>query len=106
MNVIGELTSQIADLPYLELPYDLKPGAPSRRDGVRDRHHAAEVRFANFANIVLHDKRLTYGLDVDRHGLAVVSHGRTRSDMRVRAALVLSVGKVEKPVSNVHLLDG
>ncbi len=64
------------------------------------------MRLANFANVVLHDKRITDGLDVDGHGLAVVSHGCTRGDMCVRAALVLSVGKVEEPVGNVYLLDG
>ncbi len=106
MNVVREFAGLIVDLPGGRFPDDLKLGAPGRRDGVGDRDHAAEVRLANFSNVVLHDERVTYRFNVDRHGSAVVSHCSTRCDMRMRAALVFSVGEVEEPFGNVHLLDG
>jgi hypothetical protein len=53
---------------------------------------------------VLHDQRIANRFYIDGHWPAVIGGVGTSGDMRMGAALILSIGKRKKPVGNVHLL--
>ena len=102
--MIGVLGRLIVDFPRAERPFHLHRGVSVLVDRVRDRYHAAERRLFYFGHIVLHDQRIANSFHIDGHGFAVLSGGSAGGDMRMRATLILSVGKRQEPVGNVHPL--
>ena len=104
MDMIAVLGRLIVDFPRAERPLHPHLGASVLVDRVRYRHHAAERRLFHFGHIVLHDHRIANSFHIDGHGLAVVRGRGAGGDMRMGAALILSAGKRQEPVGNVHLL--
>ena len=52
---------------------------------------------------MLHDQRIANRFHIDGHWPAVIGGGGASGDIRMGAALILSIGKRKKPVGNVHL---
>ena len=104
MDVIGVLGRLIVKFSRAERLLHVHLGASVLVDRVRYRHHAAERRFFHFGHIVLHDERIANSFHIDGHGPAVVRGGSAGCDMRMRAALILSVGKRQEPLGDVNLL--
>jgi hypothetical protein len=104
LDVICVLGRLIVKFSRAEHPLHLHLGASVLIDRVRYRHHAAERRFFHFGHIVLHDQRIANSFHINGHSPTVVCGGGAGGDMRMGAALILSVGKRQEPVGNVHLL--
>ena len=91
VDVIDVLGRLIVDFPRTERPLHLHLGASVLGDRVRNRHHAAERRFFHFGHIVLHDQRIANRFYIDGHWPAVSGGGGASGDMRMGAALILSI---------------
>ncbi len=61
---------------------------------------------SNFCHIVLHDESISDHFNVNGHRAAIVSGCCTGGDVGGGTTLVLRVGKMENPVSDIYLSIG
>jgi hypothetical protein len=105
-DAIAVFTVRTVDGFDAEFPFDPNLCAAACRDEVRDRDHLAKVRLPDLGDIMLDDKRISDGFDVDRHRTAIVSCGRSGSDVCGRAPLILRVWKVKEPIRDIDFSIG
>jgi len=70
--MIGELAGIFACFFNAKLPDHLQLRVARGADGIGDGNHAAEMRLANFRDVMLHYESVADYFDIDRHGSAVI----------------------------------